>query len=58
MTVSIRYECPKCQETLAIDFQDFAPGQSKVCSACQTPSRITQSGLEHFSQDVRRYCFG
>lgn len=56
MTIQIRYECPQCQQTLSLNFQDFAPGKRQICTECQTPGRITQTALEHFTRDLRQYC--
>jgi len=55
MTLQIRYECPECHQTLSLNFQDFAPGKRRVCATCQTPGRITKTGLEQFTQDLRQY---
>ena len=54
MTLQIRYECPECHQTLSLNFQDFAPGKRRVCATCQTPGRITKTGLEQFTQDLRQ----
>ena len=56
MNLQIRYECPECHQTLSVDFQDFAPGKRQVCATCQKPGRITETGLERFTQDVLQYC--
>ena len=56
MTLQIRYECPECHQILSIDFQDFAPGKRQICTTCQTPGRITKTGLKHFSEEVRQFC--
>jgi len=56
MTLLIRFECPKCNQTLLLDLQDFAPGHRHMCKTCQTPARMTKAGLELFSKDLRQYC--
>ncbi len=56
MNLQIRYECPECHQTLPLNFQDFAPGKRQICTTCQTPGRITKTGLEIFTRDLRQYC--
>lgn len=56
MTLYIRFECPQCSQTLPLDLQDFAPGYRQVCKTCQTPARMTKTGLKLFSEDLRQYC--
>ena len=55
MTLLIRFECPKCHETMLLDLQDFAPGHRQICKSCQTPGRITTAGLERFTNDLHQY---
>lgn len=55
MSLLIRYECPQCNQSLPINFQDFAPGNRQICKSCQTPGRITKASLERFSRDLRQY---
>ena len=55
MTLLIRFECPQCKQELPLDLLDFAPGRRQHCKACQTPGRMTQAGLNRFSEDLRQY---
>lgn len=55
MTLSIRFECPQCKQTMPLDLQDFAPGHRQTCKICQTPTHMTKTGLELFSQDLLQY---
>jgi hypothetical protein len=58
MTLMIRFECPQCKQALPLSLQDFAPGKRQICKTCQTAGRMTQAGLERFSQDLRQFCQG
>ncbi len=55
MALQIRYECPKCNQTLPLDISDLAPGRKQICHACQTQARMTKTCLEHFSKDLHLY---
>lgn len=58
MTLQLRFECPKCNQTLPLSLKEFAPGHRQICNSCQIPGRMTQAGLEHFSRDLRQYVLG
>lgn len=55
MSLQIRLECPQCKQIIPLNMQDLAPGHRQVCRTCQTPARMTQSSLEHFSKDLHLY---
>ena len=56
MSLQIQLECPQCNQTLLINLADYAPGQRQMCKACQTPTRMTKTGLERLSKDVQQFC--
>lgn len=55
MTLLIRFECPQCNQELPLSLLDLAPGRRQLCKTCQTPGRMTQAGLERFSEDLYQY---
>lgn len=55
MTLLIRYECPQCNQELPLNLLELAPGRRQFCKTCQTPGRMTQAGLDRFSEDLHQY---
>lgn len=58
MSLQIQFECPQCNQTLAVNLNDYAPGRRQICETCQTPARVTEAGLERFSEDLQLFCLG
>lgn len=56
MELSIRLECPQCNSSSLLRFQDLFPGKRRLCDSCREPVRLTPDSLDRFARDLRCYC--
>lgn len=56
MELSLDFSCPRCAGTFPVSLAELAPGQRRLCPACNVDLQLTDGALRAFRQALETAC--